>query len=73
MEMTLDEYLKEVDRWKLAVSDRMAGLSPAERAREDQVALDWLESQLGRRLERAPGPGSEGAPTSFRSKPRADD
>lgn len=51
MEMTLNEYLAEVDRWKQTVSDRMAGLDPAQRATADQDALAWLERTLGRRLE----------------------
>ncbi len=48
MEMTLDEYLAEIDRWKQSVSDRMAALSAAERALADEEARAWLESNIGR-------------------------
>lgn len=51
MEITLNEYLAEVDRWKQGVSDRMAVLDPIQRAKADQDALAWLEHTLGRRLE----------------------
>lgn len=54
MEMTLDEFLAEVDRWKQPVSDEMAPLSPAERARLDAEARAWLEEKLGRPLQEAP-------------------
>jgi len=50
MEMTLNEYLAEVDRWKQTVSDRMAGLDASERARSDREAVAWLEEALGRQL-----------------------
>ena len=51
MAMPLDELLAEVDRWKQAVSDQMAGLSPAERARYHLEARAWLEEKLGRPLK----------------------
>ena len=54
MDMTLNEYLGEVDRWKQAVSDRMAKLNPVERAAQDRDALAWLEAKLGRRLYDTP-------------------
>lgn len=54
MDVTLDEYLHEVDRWKQPVSDRLARLHPVDRAREDQEARAWLEEKLGRPLEEAP-------------------
>ena len=66
MDMTLNEYLAEVDRWKQTVSDRMAKLSPAERAAEDRDALAWLEKQLGRRLKEASSPQSTASPGGFR-------
>jgi len=56
MDMTLNEYLGEVDRWKQVVSDRMAKLDPADRARADQDALAWLGGKLGRPLQQAPLP-----------------
>ena len=55
MDLTLDEYLRQVDQWKQVVSDRMAKLNPAERAAEDRNALAWLEGMLGRRLQHAHG------------------
>ena len=48
MEMTLDEYLAEIDRWKQPVSNRAADLSAAERAEADCHARAWLESKLAR-------------------------
>ena len=54
MEMTLDEYLAEIDRWKQPVSNRAADLSAAERAEADCHARAWLESKLGRVLTRRP-------------------
>ena len=54
MGVTLDDYLREVDRWKQEVSDETAKLDPAGRARHDQEALEWLEEVLGRQLNRAP-------------------
>jgi len=54
MEMTLDEYLAEIDRWKQAVSDRTLPLSPEARAEHDREARAWLEAKLGRRLEQTP-------------------
>ena len=39
MEMTLDEYLAEIDRWKQPVSDRTAELSAAERAEARAAAV----------------------------------
>jgi hypothetical protein len=50
MEMTLDEYLAEIDRWKQPVSDRTADLSASERAEADRQARAWLESKLERAL-----------------------
>jgi hypothetical protein len=55
MEMTLDQYLAEIDRWKQSVSDRMAALSASERAVAEHEARKWLESKLGQAL-RAPSP-----------------
>ena len=52
MEMTLDEYLAEIDRWKQPVSDRTADLSASERAEADRQARAWLETRLGRALRR---------------------
>ena len=66
MDMTLNEYLGEVDRWKQAVSDRMAKLNPAERAAEDRVALAWLEAKIGRRLHDTPATSTQ----ETRSTPR---
>ena len=66
MDMTLNEYLGEVDRWKQVVSDRMARLNPAERAAEDRDALAWLEKQLGRRLHATPATTTQ----ETRSAPR---
>jgi len=61
MEMTLNQYLSEVDRWKQAVSDEMAKLDPANRARRDEEAIAWLEAKLGRRMRRAGHPGTRDA------------
>lgn len=58
MEVTLDEYLAKIDRWKQAVSDRMLELSPEERTEQDRAAQAWLEKQLGRRLRVAEVAGS---------------
>lgn len=58
MDLTLDEYLRQVDQWKQTVSDRMATLDPAGRVREDQEAREWLERKLGRQLQEAPSTGS---------------
>jgi len=66
MDMTLNEYLGEVDRWKQAVSDRMAKLNPAERAAQDRDALAWLEAKLGRRLRDTPATRTQ----ETRSTPR---
>jgi len=55
MDVTLDDYLAEVDRWKQAVVEKMIDLSVEERAKEDQEALDWMETKLGRRLKKAHG------------------
>jgi uncharacterized protein with von Willebrand factor type A (vWA) domain len=52
MEMTLDDYLREVDRWKDAVTERMATLSVDERLREGQEATRRLEMKLGRPLRK---------------------
>ncbi|MDO8630483.1 MAG: hypothetical protein Q7R41_08315 [Phycisphaerales bacterium] len=65
MDMTLNEYLGEVDRWKQLVSDRTARLDPAERARADREAIDWLERQLGRRLKEASSPELTASPSGF--------
>jgi hypothetical protein len=54
MEITLDEYLAEIDRWKQPLSDRALTLSAAERAEVDREARTWLETKLGRAL-RKPG------------------
>lgn len=53
MEMTLDEYLAEIDRWKEAVSDRVAKLPVSERTEAHRDARAWLEAQLGRPLREA--------------------
>jgi hypothetical protein len=52
MEMTLDEYLAEIDRWKQPLSDRALRLSAAERAEADREARTWLEAKLARALRR---------------------
>jgi len=57
MEMTLDEYLAEIDRWKEPVTERALLLSASERVRSDREARNWLEAKLGRRLTEAPPPG----------------
>jgi hypothetical protein len=54
MDLTLDDYLRQVDQWKQAVSDRMAALDPAGRIREDQEARAWMEGKLGRPLQDSP-------------------
>jgi hypothetical protein len=54
MEMTLDEYLAEIDRWKQPVSDRTSGMSPSERAESDREARTWLETKMGRSLRTPP-------------------
>ncbi len=53
MERTLDDALAEIDRWKEAASNRMAKLSPIERAEAHREARAWLEAQLGRPLRDA--------------------
>ncbi len=50
MDLTLDEYLAEVDRWKQVVTDEMLFLSIPARAEKNQQARAWLEARLGRRL-----------------------
>ena len=52
MEMTLDEYLAEIDRWKQPLSDRALTLAVAERAEVDREARTWLEAKLGRALRK---------------------
>ncbi len=54
MDLTLDDVLQEVDRWKQIVSDRMAGLDAEQRKVEDEKAMKWLEEKLGRKLPEAP-------------------
>ena len=63
MEMTLDEYLAEIDRWKQPVSDRTAELSAAERAEADGEARRWLETKIGRHLT-TPRPQKPAVPAS---------
>jgi hypothetical protein len=53
MEMTLDEYLAEIDRWKQPLSDRTLGMTAAERAEVDQEARAWLEARIGRTLNKS--------------------
>ena len=55
MEMTLKDYLAEVDRWKEAAGKRLLTLSPTARAAHAQDAIAWLEAKLGRPL-RLPAP-----------------
>jgi hypothetical protein len=62
MEMTLDEYLAEIDRWKQPVSDRAAALSAAERAEVDREARAWLVARIGRSL-RTPRPHEPAMPS----------
>ncbi len=52
MGITLDDYLREVDRWKDAVTERMASLSVEERLREGQEATRRLEQDIGRPLRK---------------------
>jgi hypothetical protein len=52
MEMTLDEYLAEIDLWKQPVSDRTSDMCPSERAEVDREARTWLETKIGRSLRR---------------------
>ena len=59
MEMTLDEYLEEVDRWKEAALEQTQALPPAARDEVYRRARDWLEAKIGRRLEQAPGKTDE--------------
>jgi hypothetical protein len=54
MEMTLDDYLVEVDRWKQPVSDLMLEVPVTERANLNREASAWLEQKLGRTLRQPP-------------------
>lgn len=54
MDMTLDEALAEIDRWRLAASKE--GLSIAEYAERARRAGDRLQSQLPEPLPEAPWP-----------------
>ena len=69
MDLTLDEYLRQVDQWKQTVSDRMAALDPASRVREDQEARAWLEQKLGRRLQQAPLDEVPAHPSTQKARP----
>ena len=64
MEMTLNEYLAEVDRWKQAVSERTASLSPEARAEYDREARAWLEAKIGRSLQSPPSPEARRDPSA---------
>ena len=66
MDLTLDEYLRQVVQWKQTVADRMAKLNPAERAAEDRDALVWLEAKLGRRLQDSPAAKTQETPRTPR-------
>ncbi len=59
MEMTLDESLAEIDKWKDAAVDQLQHLPAAERAKVGQDAIAWLEREIGRPLERVPAPDPE--------------
>ncbi len=61
MEMTLDESLAEIDKWKNAAVELLTNLSPSERARLGEDAIAWLEREIGRPLERVPAPEPETA------------
>ena len=63
MEMTLDEFLAEVDRWKLAAAIETRDLTPDERAEHYRRVRAWLESQLGHPLNVAEIPESVGVRT----------
>lgn len=56
MEMTLDEYLDEVDRWKQKAMKRTESLSAAAREKVMQDSLRWLEQRIGRKLRTATAP-----------------
>ncbi|NOT02548.1 MAG: hypothetical protein HOP29_18225 [Phycisphaerales bacterium] len=62
MGMNLDEVLAEVDEWKRAVGDEMAGLSILERHERDRQAVSWLEKQLGKELPRETTPRRSAMP-----------
>ncbi|HEY3245994.1 MAG TPA: hypothetical protein VGM03_21845 [Phycisphaerae bacterium] len=64
MDMTLDEALEEIDRWKSAVVDQVAKLPPEERAKVGHEAIAWLEREIGRPLQRVAPPEHEPAPTA---------
>ena len=51
MEMTLDEYLDEVDQWKQKAMERTESLSDAAREKVLHDSLRWLENKIGRRLD----------------------
>ncbi len=53
MEMTLDDMLAEIDRWKEAASARRAKRSAGADTDTESDAWDWLESKLGRPLREA--------------------
>jgi hypothetical protein len=59
MEMTLDEYLDEVDRWKQKAMERTESLSAAAREKVLQDSRRWLEKKIGRRLKVAAVPVSD--------------
>jgi hypothetical protein len=61
MEVTLDEYLEEIDRWKQPVTDRTLAVPPPMRASAAYEARAWLEAKLGKRLDEAPHSGQKKA------------
>jgi len=50
MDMTLDEYLAEVDAWKAKAIVELAGMSPEQRAIESRELREWLEARIGTKL-----------------------
>jgi hypothetical protein len=52
MEMTLDDYLAEVDRWKERAAARNAARQRASEGGRTDDSIKWLEKKLGRNLER---------------------
>lgn len=59
MDMTLDEYLDEVDRWKQKAMEQTESLSAAAREKVLHDSLRWLERRIGRRLKVAGAPVRE--------------
>lgn len=50
MDMTLDECLEEVDKWKASAIRRTSHLTPEQREQERAALRSWIKEKLGRCL-----------------------